>query len=183
MSAVLTLKDTKLCISPTIFSYNRKSHEARHACAPEFSASLLIIANEPAERRRDEPKKKISRFFSGCLLWTLRDHKPKPDTSRETSLQCKSLKQKNSKGLRFSWHPNFYLRLQVLFLFPILSECTLVKCHCQWCIYRASKLNNRPGTEPKEYSATVPNLEKAGINQLKKLRNVFKLNSIKAKLK
>ena len=51
-------------------------------------------------------------LLSGCCLWTLRDHKTNRYTSRETSLPCKSLFwEKNSRGLRFSWHPNFDLPL------------------------------------------------------------------------
>ena len=58
-----------------------------------------------------------------------------------------------------------------------------------WYIYRASKLNNRPAsqkssqprcnTRPACQIQTTP----AGIKQSKKLRNLFKLNSIEAKLK
>ena len=59
-----------------------------------------------------------------------------------------------------------------------------------WYIYRASKLINRPASPAKGCSATVPNLARvpnldnaSGYKASKKLRNLFKLNSIKAKLK
>ena len=82
-----------------------------------------------------------------------------------------------------------------LFLFPILRECNLVKCHGGIFIELAS---STIGQGAKEYSATVqnsasvansasvPNLDDASGHKaiiIKKLRNHFKLNPIKAKLK
>ena len=68
-----------------------------------------------------------------------------------------------------------------------------------WYIYRASKLNNRPASQKSTRPpcktrlvhsvpnlASVPNLDDASGHKaitIKKLRNHFKLNSIKAKLK
>ena len=67
-----------------------------------------------------------------------------------------------------------------------------------WYIYRASKLNNRPASQKSTRppcktdstsvpnSASEPNLDDASGHKaikIKKLRNHFKLNSIKAKLK
>ena len=60
-----------------------------------------------------------------------------------------------------------------------------------WYIYQASKLNNQPAsqksTRPKyKHSASMPNLDNTLRHKaikIKKLRNLFKLHSIKAKLK
>ena len=82
-----------------------------------------------------------------------------------------------------------------MLLFSILCECTLVKCHCQGYIYGDSKLDNWPASQKITLpackskvsvpnSASVPNLDdKVGIKQSEKPRNLFKLNSIEAKLK
>ena len=81
-----------------------------------------------------------------------------------------------------------------LFLFPILRDCSLVKCHCGIFIKLASsticqrakrvlshraKLGQCAKFGQRDKSDTTP----AGRKQSKKLRNHFKLNSIKAKLK
>ena len=66
-----------------------------------------------------------------------------------------------------------------LFLFPILLECTLVQCYCGIFIELAS---SSIGQRAKR----VPNLDDASRHKtikIKKLRNLFKLNSMKAKLK
>ena len=77
-----------------------------------------------------------------------------------------------------------------LFLFPILCERTLVKCHCSVFIELASsKIGQRAkrvqNSTSVPNSASVPNLDDASGHKaikIKKLRNYFKLNSIKAKL-
>ena len=76
-----------------------------------------------------------------------------------------------------------------LFIFPILRDCTLVKCHCGIFIKLACKLNNQAtvqnlASEPN--LASVPNLKDVSGHKaikIKKLRNLFKLNVMKAKLK
>ena len=85
-----------------------------------------------------------------------------------------------------------------LFLFPILSECTFVKCHCQqcqWYIYRARKLNHRQRAKRVlghlvklgqcvKFGQRAKSRQRSGHKAIrKKLRNLFNLNSIKANLK
>ena len=75
-----------------------------------------------------------------------------------------------------------------LFLFPIQHECSLVKCHCSIFIKLASAtigkrtkrvLRHRAKLGQRDKS-TQPETTPAGIKQSKKLRNLFKLNWIKA---
>ena len=73
-----------------------------------------------------------------------------------------------------------------LFLFPVLMKVSVL----QLSAIVSGKLIQLASSEPKEYSATVPNSASvpnldnaAGIKESKKLGNLLKLNSINVKLK
>ena len=96
------------------------------AIAIKISAVILNLASDKPES--DKPEKINISLLSDCCLWTLRGHKTNRDTSRETSLQCKSLKRKKIQGTRvsrdtliFSCFSKLYL-----FLFPVLIKVSVL---------------------------------------------------------
>ena len=82
-----------------------------------------------------------------------------------------------------------------MFIFPILRECTLVKCHCGIFTELASSAIGQRAKRVLGHRAKLGQCAKFGQRaksrdasgrkaiKIKKLRNHFKLNSIKAKLK
>ena len=95
------------------------------AIAIKISAVILNLASDKPES--DKPEKINISLLSDCCLWTLRDHKTNRDTSRETSLQCKSLKKK-IQGTRVSRDTLIFSCFSklCLFLFPVLIKVSVL---------------------------------------------------------